>query len=172
MTIQEMLYIPVALTFFENTLRSAEETCVWSRSFSNQSLGISSTKFSPIQPHEVISLSNCRYKPPFVVSLCFESISFMVSASIGILGIDISSNVQFVIIWKLKLSWYLKSLMFRIERNSTSCHTTAYDSISRKLRRTSSTVLIFGQMLRNTGFFLLTAYSVERPELIHKNIQH
>ncbi|CAK1592510.1 unnamed protein product [Parnassius mnemosyne] len=99
-------------------------------------------------------------KNPFVVSPQFQGTPLLASASIGILEVDISSDVQFRghLQEKAKLASKKLGVLSRAGRH-TACNLTR-----RRFGLTWNTVPISGQGLPSASSFHLTASSAERLE--------
>ncbi|CAF4864413.1 unnamed protein product [Pieris macdunnoughi] len=110
----------------------------------------------------------CAFSPKktaFVATPLFEDTLLKASASIGLLGVDISNNVQFRGHLKGKAKLASKSLVCSARRDGTSLRATACNSaIKRKFGPTWNTVLTSGRELPSTSSFHLTVFNEERFE--------
>ncbi|XP_063378628.1 uncharacterized protein LOC134665594 [Cydia fagiglandana] len=95
-------------------------------------------------------------KAPFVTAPKFQGIPLTMAKSIGILGVDITNEVQFRSHLEHKAKLASKKLGCLTEPNSTSHLVTGFCYIKRRFDLIWSTVLISGLAPHNTSSFLLT----------------
>ncbi|CAK1593890.1 unnamed protein product [Parnassius mnemosyne] len=118
-------------------------------------------QFNP-QKTQVCAFTTKR--TPLLYLLSFKALPLLPQPISGSLVSTYRVTCSFVVTWKRRPNWPLKSLACSAERDSISCRHTACNFTRRRFGLTWNTVPISGQGLPSASSFHLTASSAERFE--------